>query len=184
VNSNIKTLVFWVVLICVAVLLFTVVKTGQSPKETQISFTEFLQKVEDKQVAEVTITGSEVHGVYQNKQLGFSTFIPVNYPTLYDLLRTNNVVTHFKSESSNSWLGILLNASPFIVLLGFWIFMMRQMQSGGNKALSFGKSRARLHSTQQKKVTFKDVAGVEEAKEELQEIIEFLREPQKFQKLG
>jgi cell division protease FtsH len=173
-----------VVLICVAVLLFTVVKTGQSPKETQISFTEFLQKVEDKQVAEVTITGSEVHGVYQNKQLGFSTFIPVNYPTLYDLLRTNNVVTHFKSESSNSWLGILLNASPFIVLLGFWIFMMRQMQSGGNKALSFGKSRARLHSTQQKKVTFKDVAGVEEAKEELQEIIEFLREPQKFQKLG
>ena len=77
-----------------------------------------------------------------------------------------------------------MNASPFIVLLAFWIFMMRQMQSGGNKALSFGKSRARLHSTQQKKVTFKDVAGVEEAKEELQEIIEFLREPQKFQKLG
>ena len=79
---------------------------------------------------------------------------------------------------------MLVNASPFIVLLAFWIFMMRQMQSGGNKALSFGKSRARLHSTQQKKVTFKDVAGVEEAKEELQEIIEFLREPQKFQKLG
>jgi cell division protease FtsH len=77
-----------------------------------------------------------------------------------------------------------VQASPFILLLAFWIFMMRQMQSGGNKALSFGKSRARLHSTQQKKVTFKDVAGVEEAKEELQEIIEFLREPQKFQKLG
>ncbi len=75
-------------------------------------------------------------------------------------------------------------SSPFILLIGFWIFMMRQMQSGGNKALSFGKSRARLHSTQQSKVTFKDVAGVEEAKEELQEIIEFLREPQKFQKLG
>src|SRR4029450_1967417 len=82
------------------------------------------------------------------------------------------------------WISILLNASPFIVLLAFWIFMMRQMQSGGNKALSFGKSRARLPSTQQKKVTFKDVAGVEEAKEELQEIIEFLREPAKFQKLG
>jgi cell division protease FtsH len=94
------------------------------------------------------------------------------------------VNVNIKDTSSSSWIAILLNASPFIVLLAFWIFMMRQMQSGGNKALSFGKSRARLHSTQQKKVTFKDVAGVEEAKEELQEIIEFLREPQKFQKLG
>jgi cell division protease FtsH len=168
----------------VAVLLFTVVKTGQGPKETQISFTQFLNKVDEGQVAEVTITGTEVHGLYQNKQSGFHTFIPANYPNLYDTLRQKGVETQFKSESTNSWLGILLNASPFIVLLGFWIFMMRQMQSGGNKALSFGKSRARLHSTQQKKVTFKDVAGVEEAKEELQEIIEFLREPQKFQKLG
>ena len=92
--------------------------------------------------------------------------------------------TTIKDTSSGTWVSILLQASPFIVLAAFWIFMVRQMQSGGNKALSFGKSRARLHSTQQKKVTFKDVAGVEEAKEELQEIIEFLREPQKFQKLG
>jgi cell division protease FtsH len=184
VNSNIKTLVFWVVLICVAVLLFTVVKAGQTPKETAISFTQFMNKVDEGQVSEVTITGTEVHGLYQNKQLGFHTYIPANYPDLITLLRNKGVETQFKSETSNSWIGILLNASPFIVLLGFWIFMMRQMQSGGNKALSFGKSRARLHSTQQKKVTFKDVAGVEEAKEELQEIIEFLREPQKFQKLG
>jgi cell division protease FtsH len=92
-------------------------------------------------------------------------------------------VTYTK-ESGSGWVSILINAIPFVLLLAFWIFMMRQMQSGGNKALSFGKSRARLHSSQQKKVTFKDVAGVEEAKEELQEIIEFLREPQKFQKLG
>ncbi|HEV8610167.1 MAG TPA: ATP-dependent zinc metalloprotease FtsH, partial [Thermoanaerobaculia bacterium] len=89
-----------------------------------------------------------------------------------------------KESSSSSWLSILLNASPFLLLIGFWIFMMRQMQTGGNKALSFGKSRARLLSSQQKKITFKDVAGVDEAKEELQEIIEFLRDPQKFQKLG
>ncbi|HET9319501.1 MAG TPA: ATP-dependent zinc metalloprotease FtsH, partial [Bryobacteraceae bacterium] len=100
------------------------------------------------------------------------------------LMNDKKVNVNIKDTSSSSWIAILLNASPFIVLLAFWIFMMRQMQSGGNKALSFGKSRARLHSTQQKKVTFKDVAGVEEAKEELQEIIEFLREPQKFQKLG
>ena len=90
----------------------------------------------------------------------------------------------WKESAGNGWIGILFNAIPVLILLGLWIFMMRQMQSGGNKALSFGKSRARLHSSQQKKVTFKDVAGVEEAKEELQEIIEFLREPQKFQKLG
>ena len=141
----------------------------------------------------------------------FRTSIP-NYPDLYNLLREKDVATEYKQADSGSWISLLVNASPFIVLLAFWIFMMRQMQSGGNKALSFGKSRARLHlhskkalrqmqsggnkalsfgksrarlhSTQQKKVTFKDVAGVEEAKEELQEIIEFLREPQKFQKLG
>ncbi len=183
-NSNIKTLIFWVVLVCLAVLLFAVVRSGQGPTEKQISFTQFLNEVEQGQVKEVTITGNEVHGLYKAPNQGLHTFVPANYPDLYSDLIKNNVTTNIKDNSSGSWLSILLNASPFIVLLAFWIFMMRQMQSGGNKALSFGKSRARLHSTQQKKVTFKDVAGVEEAKEELQEIIEFLREPQKFQKLG
>jgi cell division protease FtsH len=184
VNSNIKTLIFWVVLICVAVLLFAVVRTGQGPKEQTISFTDFMQKVQADEVKEVTITGNEVHGLYKNPNLGLQTFVPSNYPNLYDLLIAKGVNVKIKDASSGNWISLLVNASPFIVLLAFWIFMMRQMQSGGNKALSFGKSRARLHSTQQKKVTFKDVAGVEEAKEELQEIIEFLREPQKFQKLG
>ena len=113
-----------------------------------------------------------------------TTMIPLNYPDLYKTLRDKNVNVEIREASSGNWVSILINAIPFVLLLAFWIFMMRQMQSGGNKALSFGKSRARLHSSQQKKVTFKDVAGVEEAKEELQEIIEFLREPQKFQKLG
>ena len=183
-NSNVKTLIFWVVLICVAVLLFAVVRTGQGIKEDPISFTQFQEKVSTGEVKEVTIADHDVHGVYQNPQLGFHTQVPANYPKLYDLLNDKKVNINIKDTSSGGWVSILLNASPFIVLLAFWIFMMRQMQSGGNKALSFGKSRARLHSTQQKKVTFKDVAGVEEAKEELQEIIEFLREPQKFQKLG
>jgi cell division protease FtsH len=173
-----------VVLICVAVLLFAVVRTGQGIKEDPISFTQFLEKTKAGEVKEVTIADRDVHGVYQNPQLGFHTQVPANYPALYDLLNDKKVNVNIKDTSSGGWVSILLNASPFIVLLAFWIFMMRQMQSGGNKALSFGKSRARLHSTQQKKVTFKDVAGVEEAKEELQEIIEFLREPQKFQKLG
>ncbi|HXK00771.1 MAG TPA: ATP-dependent zinc metalloprotease FtsH [Verrucomicrobiae bacterium] len=183
-NSNIKTLIFWVVLICLAVLLFAVVQSGKGIKEDNISFTQFLDKVKAGEVKDVVIADRDAHGTYQNPNLGYHTQIPLNYPQLYDLLREKNVNITIKDTSTGNWLTILLNASPFIVLLAFWIFMMRQMQSGGNKALSFGKSRARLHSTQQKKVTFKDVAGVEEAKEELQEIIEFLREPQKFQKLG
>src|SRR5437870_11083383 len=168
----------------VAALLFVVVRTGQTPKEENISFTEFQEKIRQDQVDEINVNGNEVHGVYKGGARGLHTFLPPNYPDIYKLLDEKHVRTNIKDSSSGNWISILVNASPFIVLLAFWIFMMRQMQSGGNKALSFGKSRARLHSTQQKKVTFKDVAGVEEAKEELQEIIEFLREPQKFQKLG
>ena len=183
-NSNIKTLIFWVVLICVAVLLFAVVRTNQGPKEDPISFTQFLDKVKNGEVKEVTIADRDVHGSTRTRTRASTPRCRRIIPQLFDLLNDKKVNVNIKDTSSSSWISILLNASPFIVLLAFWIFMMRQMQSGGNKALSFGKSRARLHSTQQKKVTFKDVAGVEEAKEELQEIIEFLREPQKFQKLG
>jgi cell division protease FtsH len=184
VNSNIKTAIFWVVLICVAVLLWTVVKSGKSPRDSQINFSKFLADVDAGKVKQVTFSGSEVHGEYKDVAEGFHTQSPLNYPDLYKTLQDKGVTMEFKEPSQGNWISLLVNASPFILLLAFWIFMMRQMQSGGNKALSFGKSRARLHSTQQKKVTFKDVAGVEEAKEELQEIIEFLREPQKFQKLG
>jgi cell division protease FtsH len=184
VNSNIKTAIFWVVLICVAVLLWTVVRTGKSRPERQINFSQFLVDVEANKIKQVTFNGTEVKGDYKDINEGFRTQSPLNYPDLYKVLQEKGVIMEFKEANSGNWISLLVNASPFILLLAFWIFMMRQMQSGGNKALSFGKSRARLHSTQQKKVTFKDVAGVEEAKEELQEIIEFLREPQKFQKLG
>ena len=182
-NSNIKTAIFWVVLICVAVLLWTVVKTGKSRPDQAINFSQFLADVEAGKVKQVQISGTEVHGEYR-ENAAFHTQIPLNYPDIYKKLEEKSVTIEIKEGNSSNWISLLVNASPFILLLAFWIFMMRQMQSGGNKALSFGKSRARLHSTQQKKVTFKDVAGVEEAKEELQEIIEFLREPQKFQKLG
>src|SRR5262249_55882408 len=129
--------------------------------------------------------GNLVTGKLKNQQgVTLKTVIPSNYPDIYKVLEEKKVSVEVKEPQSNNWITLLVNASPFILLFAFWIFMMRQMQTGGNKALSFGKSRARLLSTQQKKVTFKDVAGVDEAKEELQEIIEFLREPQKFQKLG
>jgi cell division protease FtsH len=182
-NSNVKTAIFWVVLVCIAVLLWTVVKTNTGRQVSELSFTDFIKQVEAGRVVEVTIAGTEVSGKLQGNA-EIRTVIPPGYDKVYDLLTEKNVVTRIKEPSSGNWVTILVNAVPFVLLLAFWIFMMRQMQSGGNKALSFGKSRARMHSSQQKKVTFKDVAGVEEAKEELQEIIEFLREPQKFQKLG
>jgi len=116
-------------------------------------------------VKDVTISGMDVHGTY-NDNAPFHTLIPANYPEIYKTLEDSGVPTIIKEPNASNWVSLLINAVPFILLLGFWIFMMRQMQSGGNKALSFGKSRARLHSSQQKKVTFKDVAGVEEAKEE------------------
>jgi cell division protease FtsH len=184
-NSNVKTVIFWFVLICVAVLMWTVVKQGRTKQDQPLTFTQFMNQVEAGKVKSVQITGNEVRGVFSDDGSGLHTLVPTNYPELFKALRDKGVNVEIKDAGAgNYWITMLINAIPFVLLLAFWIFMMRQMQSGGNKALSFGKSRARLHSSQQKKVTFKDVAGVEEAKEELQEIIEFLREPQKFQKLG
>jgi cell division protease FtsH len=183
-NSNIKTAIFWVVIVMVVVLLWTVVRQSKQRPDAQLSFTTLMSEVDNERVQSITLTGNDAHGTYKNEQGEFHAVIPPNYQPLIEGLRTKKVEVKFGKETGSGWVSILINAIPFVLLLAFWIFMMRQMQSGGNKALSFGKSRARLHSSQQKKVTFKDVAGVEEAKEELQEIIEFLREPQKFQKLG
>jgi cell division protease FtsH len=182
-NSNVKTAVFWIVILCAVVLVWMAVRTGRGPTPRNLAVSEFVSLVQDGKVKDVNITGSDVQGTQVDNQT-FHTEIPPNDPEIWKILREKGVKYSWKESAGNGWIGILFNAIPILILLGLWIFMMRQMQSGGNKALSFGKSRARLHSSQQKKVTFKDVAGVEEAKEELQEIIEFLREPQKFQKLG
>src|ERR1700682_5364869 len=183
-NSNVKTAVFWVFIIMVVVLFWTVVHNTKSRPDAQLSYTSLMNDVNAGKIKAVTITGNDLHGTYKEDNQELRAVIPSSHQNLDDAMLQKGVDIHYNKENGTGWVSILINAIPFVLLLAFWIFMMRQMQSGGNKALSFGKSRARLHSSQQKKVTFKDVAGVEEAKEELAEIIEFLREPQKFQKLG
>ncbi|MBV9670728.1 MAG: ATP-dependent metallopeptidase FtsH/Yme1/Tma family protein, partial [Acidobacteriales bacterium] len=182
-NSTVKTVLFWAVIILSVFLLWQVVQRSTANHEDQISFTQFTQKIDAGDVQAVEITGSEVHGKLKSNQ-AFRTMIPASYPNLVDEMKQHGVSINYKAEGSGLWLAGLLNFAPIVLIAAFWFFMIRQMQTGGNKALSFGKSRARLLSMQQKKVTFKDVAGVDEAKEELREIIEFLREAQKFQKLG
>jgi cell division protease FtsH len=186
-SSNVKTAVFWVVIISAVLLVYMAVKTGRGTPPKSMTMSEFVQLIQDGKVKEADITGNtDVTGTYLNNGIStqYHTVIAGNYSKIYDLLNEKGVKYTVEKETTSGWIGTVLSFVPILILLGLWIFMMRQMQSGGNKALSFGKSRARLHSSQQKKVTFKDVAGVDEAKEELQEIIEFLREPQKFQKLG
>ena len=183
-NSTVRNGVLWLIVICLIVLVYAVYKSGKSTGQTP-AFSELYSQVDKGMVDDLIINSAtgEVHGHYKNKEEFRSTVLPT-YNDFNKLLIDRGVNYKVEAANAGGWVNILVQSIPFILLLGFWIFMMRQMQSGGNKALSFGKSRARLHSSQQKKVTFKDVAGVEEAKEELQEIIEFLREPQKFQKLG
>ncbi|HEY4379630.1 MAG TPA: ATP-dependent zinc metalloprotease FtsH [Acidobacteriaceae bacterium] len=183
-NSTVKQLLMWVLVICGVIGLFTYVsKNMGGPKEPNPSYTEVLNKAQAGQVKDVTIDDRSVVGHYSTGEQ-FHTTIPANDPEMYTIFRAHGVNIINKDQNSNYWLSMLVSIAPFALLLGLWFFLLRQMQSGGNKAMSFGKSRARLLSMQQKKITFKDVAGVDEAKEELKEIIEFLREAQKFQRLG
>ena len=185
-NSTVKTVVFWLVIVLSAFLLWQVMKAGSAgQKDKEVNFSQFLTDVDQGNVKEVTITAQEVRGKYRNDNSSFHTTAPANYPDMIKMLRDKGVSMNIRDITSGSWpLQLLGTWAPLILLAALWFFMIRQMQTGGNKAFSFGKSRARLVSMQQKKVTFKDVAGVDEAKEELKEIIEFLRETKKLQKLG
>jgi cell division protease FtsH len=175
-----KNIALWLVISLMFIMLFQIFKQPQRGS-TSISYSDFLSLVETGSVMQVTIQGDHVSGV--SSQGEFKTFAPKD-PELITLLRSKGVKISAKPEEDSSWFQVFLSWVPMLLLIGVWIFFMRQMQVGGGKALSFGKSRARLMTEAQEKVTFDDVAGIEEAKEELEEIIEFLRDPKKFTRLG
>ncbi|HTO75663.1 MAG TPA: ATP-dependent zinc metalloprotease FtsH [Thermoanaerobaculia bacterium] len=185
-NATIKNLLVWMVILVLIILAWNVFKTGAASIE-EISFSQFMDQVAQGHVQKVTIRGDEIRGIYApaagKRDTTFKTYAP-NYPKLVEDLREKGVGIEVTPLKDSSLVSALVMYGPLILLVAIWFVIMRQMQAGGNKALSFGKSRAKLLTPTQKKVTFKDVAGVEEAKVELQEIIEFLKDPQKFQKLG
>jgi len=182
-NSTLKSLVFWIVLVVIGLMVWNI-SSNYNRAAQPLSFSEFLDQAKAQQVTSVLMTGNEITGVLKNDQT-FRVTAPEQYEGLVnELINTYGVTVSAKPAAASPWTALLYNWAPILLMIGFWIFIMRQMQSGGNKALSFGKSKAKLSSSAQKKVTFKDVAGVDEAKDELTEIIDFLREPQKFQKLG
>jgi len=179
-NPFYKNLALWLVISLMMVMLFQIFKHPDR-SSISVSYSEFLGMVESGNVNSVTIQGDHITGM--SAQGPFKTFAPKD-PELIKLLRSKGVKISAKPEEDSSWFQVFLSWVPMLLLIGVWIFFMRQMQVGGGKALSFGKSRARLMSDTQEKVTFEDVAGIDEAKEELEEIIEFLRDPKKFTRLG
>jgi cell division protease FtsH len=178
-----KNMALWVVLLLMMILLVTVLRQGKiTPRE--ISYTDFMAKVEAGQIERVTIEEGHVLGELRDGS-DFATHVPPIYETLLPKLEAQRVEIDVRPKRESSvWQQMLIWWVPFLILIGLWVFFVRQMQAGGGKAMSFGKSRARLLTENQQRITFEEVAGVEESKDELEEIIAFLREPKKFTRLG
>ena len=183
--NNLRNLALWIVIALLLVFLFNLFQgTGTQPTASAITYSKFTEQVQAKQVKKVTFQGDQVKGELVSGQ-PFVTTVPTNDTTLWPVLKANNVETAVTpTDNGMSLLSILINWFPMLLIIGVWLFFMRQMQSGGGKAMGFGKSRAKLLTERQGRVTFEDVAGVDEAKDDLKEIVDFLRDPQKFQRLG
>ena len=181
-NSRVKNLLFWVVVGLFMILLFNLFSVPTHAPEDEVIFSDFMAKLDKGEVMKVTIKANHISAILKD-QSRIRTYT-AEYPELVKHLREKDVQIEARPPDESPWyITFLVTWGPFILFLGLWFFLMRQMQIGGNKALSFGKSRARMLTEERKKVTFSDVAGIEEAKEEVLEIIEFLKDPRKFQKL-
>ncbi len=182
-NSRVKNLLFWVVVGLFMILLFNLFSVPTHAPEEEVIFSDFMANLDKGKFEKVIIKGNHISGVLKD-QTRIRTY-SADYPDLVKVLREKRVQIEVKPPDESPWyITFLVTWGPFILFLGLWFFLMRQMQVGGNKALSFGKSRARMLTEERKKITFADVAGIDEAKEEVLEIIEFLKDPRKFQKLG
>ena len=182
-KPRVKDFLFWGMIGLFMLALFTLFSAPPPAQEETIVFSEFMTKLDKGDLEKVTIQGNHISGQLKDKTR-IRTY-SADDPTMVNALREKNVQIEVKPPDASPWyITLLVTLGPFVLFLGIWIFFMRRMQGGGNSALSFGKSRARMLTEDRKKVTFADVAGVEEAKEEVLEVVEFLKDPGKFRKLG
>ena len=181
-NQFYKNIALWLVISLVMIMLFNMM-TEKDRGQQPISYTTFLAAVEEERVAQVTIQGSDIQGKFIDDTT-FTTYAPDD-PELIGMLRNQGIVIEaMPGDDPSFWMTLLVSWGPILLLIAVWVFFMRQMQSGGGKAMSFGKSRAKLLSESQTKIMFSDVAGIDEAKDELEEVVSFLKDPKKFSRLG